>query len=185
MKTILKLTTSLLIFLVVISCNQGKKESEKKVSRFIGDTLFLPEISEVLYKDSLYHEKLPLNKESKLKITTLFWGDCSSCIADLEGWGELFQLAKSKQEVEILFYLYTADFKFFKKSIYNDKNFHQYPLILDKELNYVDRNNLPFNDKIYQTFLLDSNNKVILVGNPIYNKKLMKLYKEEINKRLA
>ena len=184
MKAILKLTTSLLIYLVVISCNQVKEESEKKVSRFIGDTLFLPEISEVLYKDSLYHEKLPLNKESKLKITTLIWGDCESCIADLEGWGELFQLANSKQDIEILFYLYTSDFNFFKKHIYDDKNFHQYPLILDKKLNYVDRNDLPFNDKIYQTFLLDSNNKVILVGNPTQSDKLMELYKEEIKKRL-
>jgi len=43
---------------------------------------------------------------------------------------------------------------------------------------------LPSENKVYQTLLLNSNNKIILVGNPIHGDKLVKLYKEEINKRL-
>jgi hypothetical protein len=172
-----------LIGIICFACNYSEKEAKKKVSQFMGDTLLLPEISEVLYKDSLYRENLPFNKESKLKITTLLWGDCKSCVVDLEGWDELFQLAQAKQDIEIFFYLYTSDFSFFKKSTYENK-LHKYPLILDENLNYIDENELPFKNKVYQTFLLNSNNEVILVGNPINNEKLMKLYKEEINKRL-
>jgi hypothetical protein len=35
-------------------------------------------------------------------------------------------------------------------------------------------------DKNFQTFLLDSNNRVILVGNPMNNKNIFDLYLREI-----
>ena len=174
---------SLLLTICLISCYKDSNETEKKVSKFFGDTLFLPKKSEVLYKDSLYQETIAINNNAELKISTLLWGDCHSCIADLEKWKEFYQFAEKKNEVEILFYLYTSDIKFFRSSLY-DKKIQKYPLILDKKLKYVDKNKLPFKNKVYQTFLLNSNNEVILVGNPITSKKLMKLYKQEINKRL-
>lgn len=183
MKTAIKIWTIFLLFLVMMSCNKAKRETENSVSKFLGDTLFLPEKTEVLYKDSLYKKTNPINNKAKLKISTLLWGDCHSCIADLKKWEKFYQFVENKKEVEILFYLYTSDLKFFRKSLYK-KKIHKYPLILDKKLKYIDRNKLPFKNKTYQTFLLDSNNKVILVGNPIHGDKLMKLYKKEINKRL-
>ena len=63
------------------------------------------------------------------------------------------------------------------------KEIHNYPLILDFTNQYLKENDLTKWSR-YKTFLLDKNNKVLLVGNPTYNKKLMKLYKQEINKRL-
>ena len=168
---------------ICFACDSPKKETKNKVSEYMGDTLYLPTKTEILYKDSLYHKNTPINNQAKLRISTLLWGDCHSCIADLKKWEEFYQFVENKKEVEIMFYLYTSDLKFFRKSLYK-KEIHKYPLILDIDLKYIDRNKLPFKQKIYQTFLLDSNNKVILVGNPIYSDKLMKLYKEEINKRL-
>ena len=41
---------------------------------------------------------------------------------------------------------------------------------------------LPKNER-FHTFLLDENNKVILIGNPTQNLKLKKLYIKELNKR--
>ncbi|MFW6096397.1 MAG: hypothetical protein ACOC8S_08165 [Bacteroidota bacterium] len=61
---------------------------------------------------------------------------------------------------------------------------HKFPLLLDKENKYMETNELPFGEKKYQSFLLDANNKVVLVGNPIYNDELMELYRVEINKRI-
>jgi len=176
----LSIVLSLFIIIFFFACN---KEKGKKVSQFMGDPLLLPEKSEVLYKDSLYKKDIPINNKAKLKISTLLWGDCHSCITDLKKWEELYQYVAKKNEVEILFYLYTSDLEFFRRNLYN-KEIHKYPLILDEKLKYIDENNLPFKNKVYQTFLLNSGNEVILVGNPINNDKLMKLYKQEINKRL-
>ena len=84
MRTIIKIGTISFLFLVIISCNQAKRETDKRISQFVGDTLFLPEKSEVLYKDSLYQKDISINNNAKLKISTLLWGDCHSCIADLK-----------------------------------------------------------------------------------------------------
>jgi len=173
---------SAILFVLVCSCNRNSKEL-KQLNKWMGDTLNLPESYKMLYKDSLYKKDIPINNKAKLKISTLLWGDCHSCIADLKKWEEFYQFVEKKREVEILFYLYTSDINFFRNSLYN-KKIHKYPLILDEKLKYVDKNKLPFKNKVYQTFLLNSNNKVILVGNPITSDKLMKLYKQEINKRL-
>ena len=176
------LLTSVIV-IMCFACTSSKKETEKKVSQFMGDTLKLPEKTEVLYKDSLYKKKFMLANKATLKIPTLLWGECHSCIADLKKWDEFYQFIKEKDNVTVLFYLYTSDLKFFRKSLYK-KEIHKYPFIVDRNNRYLDNNDLPFKNKMYQTFLLDSNNRVILVGNPVYNDNLMKLYKEEINKRV-
>jgi hypothetical protein len=59
-----------------------------------------------------------------------------------------------------------------------------YPLFIDTTNAFLKDNNLERSDKILNTFLVNQKNEVILVGNPMYNKKLMKLYKDEINNRL-
>ena len=171
------------MMLTILSCNKTKKETKKMVSQLMEDTLSLPIQGQILYKDSLYQKNNAINYNAKFKITTLLWGDCHSCIADLEKWEDFYLFTENNKNIELLFFLYTSDLEIFKKSLYT-KDIHKYPLIIDPQNKYIVRNNLSIDNKMYQTFLLDSNNKVILVGNPIYNEKLMKLYKEEINKRL-
>jgi hypothetical protein len=115
-------TLNILIMLIIlIACNSQKKETKSKVSQLMGDTLLLPSKSEILYKDSLYKKTNPINNKAKLKISTLLWGDCHSCIADLKKWEEFYQFVENKKEVEILFYLYTSDLKFFRKSLYKKR----------------------------------------------------------------
>ena len=41
------------------------------------------------------------------------------------------------------------------------------------------------NSSKYNVFLLDRNNKIILLGNPIYNRDLKSLYMNTINNMLA
>ena len=189
MRKIIFIIINLIVGMIVvnsISCCKRPIEEEKPktlVNQFIGDTLVVPKIPEVLYRDSLFINGEAINKNQKLFIITFLWGDCNSCISDLKKWDSYFHFINNKKDIDILFYLYTSDLKFFKKSLYS-KEIHKFPLILDHKNSFIIKNNLPHNKKMYQTFLLDSNNKVILVGNPIYSEKLMELYKEEINKRL-
>ena len=176
---------NLLLVIICFACNSPNNESENKVAQFKNDILYLPEKTDILYKDSLYkkEELVNTNNNPKLKISTLLWGECHSCIADLKKWKNFYEFVEKKDNAKILFYLYAPDLEFFRKSLYN-KEIHKYPFIVDKKNRYLNKNDLPFKDKVYQTFLLDSNNKVILVGNQIYNDELMKLYKDEIDKRL-
>ena len=159
------------------------KETEEIVTQWMGATFLLPETSEILYKDSLYYNSEVINNNAKLKIVTLLRGECSSCVKDLSRWDKFYQFINSKKEVELMYYLYTQDVNLFRKYMYKSI-IHQYPLIIDKKFKFVKMNELPRRNKQFQTFLLDSDNRVLLVGNPINNEKLMKLYKQEINKRL-
>ena len=58
------------------------------------------------------------------------------------------------------------------------------PLYIDFNHNFYNSNKLYKFDYSLHTFLIDNNDKIILVGNPTHNDKLMKLYKDEINKRV-
>jgi len=182
-KSIRKIITILFVILIFATCNNSTKETTDKVSQWMGDTLSLPKITKVLYNDSLLNCNFPLNEKANLKITTLLWGDCHACMEDLKKWDEFFQYSSSKKKIEMFFYLYTSNLHFFRENLYI-QNIYKYPLIIDQDFNYIDKNNIPLKDKTYQTFLLDSNNKVILVGNPINNEKLKELYMQEIGKRI-
>ena len=61
--------------------------------------------------------------------------------------------------------------------VYN--NF-KHPLFIDQEKEIDKINKFPSNPE-YQCFLLDKDNKVVLVGNPILFSEIWKLYKMVIN----
>jgi hypothetical protein len=54
-----------------------------------------------------------------------------------------------------------------------------YPVFFDKKNELDKLNNLPTNP-LYQCFLLDKNNNVLIIGNPVYNQKIWELYQQTI-----
>ncbi|MDR3093410.1 MAG: hypothetical protein LBU62_02055, partial [Bacteroidales bacterium] len=58
------------------------------------------------------------------------------------------------------------------------------PVYIDKESFFHKKNpNIPSDERMH-TFLLDENNKVVLVGSPIRNEMLWELYKELIQSQI-
>lgn len=53
------------------------------------------------------------------------------------------------------------------------------PVIYDIANTFIQRNHLPRSSQ-FHTFLLDKDNKIILAGSPVGNKKIWELYKEKI-----
>lgn len=126
-------------------------------------------------------------KDSKLKM--VLWADsteCSQCnIRHLDLWKGYVNIEREMPD-EIVFY--------FIFEIAPEKMGEMISLIQTTRLNhtiYVDtaqifrRNNpnIP-TDVLYHTFLLDSDNKVMLVGNPIKNKSIRYLFNEILNENL-
>jgi hypothetical protein len=64
-------------------------------------------------------------------------------------------------------------------SIFKQADF-TYPLFLDMNNNIDKLNHFP-QQQSYQCFLLDKNNKVLMIGNPALNPKIWDLYKEHIS----
>jgi hypothetical protein len=55
-----------------------------------------------------------------------------------------------------------------------------YPVFIDKENRINTLNQFPLNNMQFQRFLLDQNNQVQTIGNPILNLKVRELYKQKL-----
>ena len=53
--------------------------------------------------------------------------------------------------------------------------------LYDPENHYIKMNKLPDN-KLLNTFLIDPNGKIVVIGNPIISNKIATLYKNEIDR---
>lgn len=185
------LISVLCIFCAVSSCinnnqnNNTKNQSKEKVKAYIGKKIILPEDSLIHLKDD---NVLPIEESNlhsnEMKIVTSINGNCHICVYNLDKWKqELIKKINSKK-LKFIFYLYTDDYGLFKESLYY-KISGDYPLLIDTTNAFISDNDLPKMDNRFHTFLLNKNNEVILVGNPLQNIKIKNLYFEEINKRLG
>ena len=123
-------------------------------------------------------------------IKMVVWYDslgCSSCeVSKMYVWKDIVSYADSLSQWFSIVYLYTPK----KESLRNVIWFLQadrfnYPIFIDQNSTFVKLNpKLPKNRQLH-TFLLDKNNKVVMVGSPLYNPTLWELYKRTIQKMIA
>jgi len=148
----------------------------------IGHKLFLPQE----FEEYCLSSKEAFNKNdllsSELKIVTYIDGNCHVCVSDLKEWHKFISENSSFKELKFLFYVHADDFSVFKRL--NEAYIHfPFLLFLDQTSSFFKINNLSDN-KIMQTFLLDKEGNIVLVGNPLFSEELKSLYRDEIQKRL-
>jgi len=102
---------------------------------------------------------------------------CSICKMGLSNWIELIEICeKQKMDVAFLFVVHSSNYHMFNIEII--ENQFNYPIIFDYNNNFDKLNHFPPDP--YRTFLLDKDNKVILIGSPINNNAMWELYKRVI-----
>lgn len=108
---------------------------------------------------------------------------CTSCKLQLPRWKELIAYtdSMSNQQVSYLFFFHAKDYKEICYLLKRDG--FDYPVCLDNKDQLNKLNQFPA-DITFQTFLLDSDNKVIAIGNPIHNLAVKDLYLEQIQGQL-
>ncbi|MFC5683651.1 hypothetical protein ACYE2N_00780 [Flavobacterium sp. MAHUQ-51] len=166
---------SAFLFLSLLSCNKENKEINNELSEIIGKKI------ELIDSLSYYSQKKGFFKkqqDNSIKIVTYIDGGCGSCLYNLEKWKELMKAPELKN-VCFLFYIKVYEKKQVSELI-SEIDF-TYPIIADLSNQFYEVNRLK-SDKNYQTFLVDKENKIVLVGNPLYSRKIMKLYFETISK---
>jgi hypothetical protein len=109
---------------------------------------------------------------------------CSSCRLKLIEWKQLIA------ESDSLFHGRLGFLLFFQPKNRNEmtflfEQFHfNYPVFIDMN-NTINRLNHFPQQQSYQCFLLDSNNKVLMIGNPTLNPKIWELYKKIITGEIS
>ncbi|WP_348768443.1 DUF1573 domain-containing protein [uncultured Bacteroides sp.] len=107
-------------------------------------------------------------------VTYIDSAECFSCKLNLRDWmGMKQQVDSVDKKVAFLFFLQTRrtedlDYKM-KWDAFN------LPIVFDVQNLFCQLNHFPEDEK-FRTFLLDKDNKVLAIGNPIHNPKVKELY---------
>lgn len=172
--------------LLFTACKNDKKRMEAKqiVHEWLGKEIHFPNEVPcyVMGKDTaLSLCKVLFQAEYKVLLYVDSTG-CSSCRLKLFEWKQLMEQADSLFQGRLSFLFFfqpktnnTRDIEFlFIQSQFN------YPVFIDRD-NSINKLNHFRQENEYQCLLLDKNNKILSVGNPILNPFIWKLYKSVIS----
>ena len=166
------------IFLVSIlflfsCCDTKKKNAGAIVEEWINKEIVLPEtlVFTIQGKDTIQFPKTNGFKIVNYVDST----GCTVCKMKLAYWTGFIKEVDSvsNDSVQFLFFFFPKNERDLRYALKVDQ--FKYPVCIDLLDSINKMNNFP-TDVRFQTFLLDKNNKVIAIGNPIYAKKVRDLY---------
>lgn len=171
-------TTILFMTFLLYSCTNSKKEViTRLVTEWQGKEITLPDsaIFTIQGKDTV-----DVDLDSKYKI--LVYVDstgCTSCRLQLHKWKEFITEVDSitHHSVQFLFYLTPKNVK--EARYITRRDDFTYPMCIDPKNKINAHNHFPKED-VFHTFLLDADNKVQVIGNPIHNSAVRELYLKTI-----
>ena len=104
---------------------------------------------------------------------------CVSCKLQLLRWKNFIAQidSVSNKHIPFLFFFQIENKKELSYNMERDK--FTLPVCIDTEDRFNKLNNFP-SDMMFQTFLLNKDNKVVVIGNPIHNLKVRDLYLQKI-----
>lgn len=101
-------------------------------------------------------------------------GTCGVCVENLHFWSKLIKDADIEHsKCSMQMFIFTFDPDFFQKNTITKLNI-KFPWISDKDQQCIALNHM--DDKRFQALIINSHNKPILLGNPVLNPALRKLY---------
>jgi len=172
--------STILFFFVLTSCKNKTDDPKTIVQIWNGKEVKIPA--------SLDFKSLGNDTSSsnilKHRYKVLVYLDSNGCIAcrlNLPIWKTYIDSCQQNHiNVGFLFVVQSVDYKIFEQKLKN-YNF-TYPIIYDRYDLWNKLNDFP-EDEEFRTFLLNENNHIILIGNPINNKKIRKLYDSVLTSR--
>lgn len=178
-----QLSLCILVFTTIFcSCHNEQKKKEKQIAQLVnewqGKQIVFPEnVVFTRYLTDTIDYQIP---QSDYKV--LVYVDsigCTSCKLQLPKWKELIEYTDSMTlgKVPFLFFFHPKDNKEIRYLLKRDG--FNLPVCIDREDLLNKLNKFPA-DITFQTFLLDKNNKVTVLGNPVHNTAVKDLYLKQI-----
>lgn len=177
-----------LLIIIFFSCsNSSKEQITTVIKKWENKEILFPKniIFTKYGKDTINYNYL--NSKYKILIYIDSIG-CTSCKLQLTKWKDFIIETDSvtKNTLSFNFFFHPKN----NKEIYYllKREDFQTPICIDSQDSLNKLNNFP-KEMMFQTFLLDKDNKVIAIGNPIHNPKVKELYlkiitgKEQVNNK--
>ena len=169
---------ALIVFLCLIllfSCKPAvKKDFVHVVTEWEGKKIIYPDdMVFTLWGQDTLDYSLP-----RVDYTIVSYVDsvgCMSCKLQLLKWKSFISELDSisQENVPVIFFFHPKNIEELIYRLKFDK--YNLPVCVDVDNRFNKLNNFPA-DMTFQTFLLDKNNKVVAIGNPIHNLKVRELY---------
>jgi len=180
-KNLLFILSIVTIFVCSCKNNKPREDAAKIVNEWIGKEIKFPENVPcfILGRDTLSELcSEQFQKEYKILLYVDSAG-CSDCRLRLFEWKFLIEEADSlfHGKVGFLLFFQPKNVKEMEFLFVRDK--FDYPVFMDTKGAINSLNSFP-QEMQYQCFLLDSNNKALMIGNPVVNPRIWELYKEQI-----
>lgn len=170
------------MLVILFGCNERNNTTDTDYAKWFGKEIVYPERMTFLMD---LKDTIPL--ESSAKLTVVSYNDsigCMDCNLRLSKWNGLIKDINdlTHSEVRFVFFINVNDHIMLKHIIYANQ-FH-IPICINAAGQFCERNNLPLKSE-FRCFLLDSANRIILIGNPVQNSKIKDLYIRTICERLG
>lgn len=172
---------------LICACNSQKKELQEKVEKLQSAAIDIPYEKMVCWTSDSIMEISPWNK-AKLKLIHYVDADmCSTCYLEKNVKNSFVLRMESLSNNDFYNIFIVSPNNKARKNLeidFQDKLIPQ-TIFVDTSNVFIEANpNIP-SESIYHTFLLDKNNKVILVGNPILNKDVGEMMLSIVEKKLG
>lgn len=172
----------LVLLPIFFSCKNEQKEKEKHIAQLVnewqGKQIVFPEnLIFTRYLTDTTDYRIP---QSEYKVLVYIDSiGCTSCKLQLHKWKELIEYTDSvtQEKIPFLFFFHSKDYKEIRYLLKRD-GFDR-PVCIDMGDRLNKLNKFPA-DMTFQTFLLDKNNKVAALGNPVHNTAIKDLYLKQI-----
>jgi len=152
------------ILFVVNAC---KNETNLTIDDYLGKEIVFSDTLYIIKNDTLQQQNKKFLNTGNKKVIHLFKADCGKCINSFSQLNQF--LDELEGDFDCLFFVYTSNYKFFKTHVYPQLNTNFY-LILNKNHCFEKNNKLEGTYNLFNTFIVNANNKIEYIGNPINSK---------------
>ena len=172
----LKILPNLIVLSIILSsCHNIRKDDRNAVLNLTGKEIMLPDSLGFMIQD------VPVEYDFSFAdykvVTYIDSKGCTTCSMKLTLWNDLINEFKTIEGIDVNFLM------ILNKDADEDLisalklNFFRHPVMFDPQGTFKEKNSLP-SSPAYHTMLLDSDNKVVAVGNPVLSPKIKDLYRQ-------
>jgi hypothetical protein len=188
-ENIKKTLASLLFIFFLCSCvNKQNQILMDEMTLLKSQKINIPTESLTVYiKDHLKNATIKENNIKNAEFKFIVYSDsieCGSCYMNqLTGWLKYIYYAQEHPDKLGFYFIFSPRVGKLEEVLKSfNEIFFEYPIYVDENRIFEEQNpTIPKNKRMH-CFLLDKDNKVILIGNPIRNKKVESLFFEIIEK---
>lgn len=176
-----------IMYCIFSACNSQKKELQDKVKKVQSAAISIPYERMVCWTSDSVRSVSPWNKAKLKLVHYIDSASCSTCYLQKAATDELLNHMESLGSNDFCNVFIVTPGDKARKRLETDFREKRLPrtIFVDTANVFIGENpNIP-SESMYHTFLLDENNNVVLVGNPMLNKQIEEMMLSIVEERLG